>query len=305
MDDPRLERLLPVLKQAARVNPNPRSQRTRLLLLVTVGLLATAAIAVGAVVIGQPAPKDVKDSFAAADRLFMKAGLNTDSAQAVAVDGDTVLYAAESAGGGYCAILRGPGVTGRLNCRSGVSSVALTIYESTLTQPNEPIVLDGRLSNRGSSLAGILSNGQSVSIPVGTNGFFVYRPNAQQEAAVRTGGITLIERDKAGNQTDRRAIAPPLQVSTVGIPPHRIVGHVRLHGARYVAVTVLVLNGKVAAQNGSDGLVEVDPKGRFTWTAPVSAGDDYLVSISILDRRFQHLTNDIPIGSVEPFGGTP
>jgi hypothetical protein len=292
-----LESLLPSLRVAATRAPAiRRRERRHRAVIAIIATFAIGSSALAAVVLpGSPAPPKVKAQIANADRLFVKAGIHADRATVVAIAGTSILYGAESDRGSFCTVLSAPGVRPSVNCRPGESPISTTVFNSGILRTGQPIVFAGRMSVRGRVLRARYQGGTSEVIEPGLRGFFVYRPGAKLAAEIRLAGLTLIERDAQGSTTDVTRIPAPVIVTTEGAPPKRIAGRVRLLNARYVNVQVFALRGRVARENGSNSLIPLDDSGRFTWTAPRSAGSEYLVTLTVLSSSFEHLLDDVPV----------
>src|SRR5215208_6442085 len=113
---PNLDQILTELRPAAQRLAAARRRRRRTARtagIAVTGLGAAASAAAGAVVLlGAPAPESVKRDFRAIDEGMptdLRLNPDVEGARAAAVHGDSTVYFARLAGGGYCAEL----VTGR------------------------------------------------------------------------------------------------------------------------------------------------------------------------------------------------
>jgi hypothetical protein len=280
-----------------------RRRRAKVTAIAIVGAAAVAGSAVAALTyLGQPAPPPVKKAFRAdnaAKGAFQDAPLrvplvDVNSAQTVAISGNSVLYGAQGASGNYCTVLLTNGRPARIpnvQCEFGVYPKAMRVDYEKLVSPRDasaPLVLSGRLSGAGRTLTAQYTSGLIDRVSVGLRGYFVYQPAAGLQRDAKTSAIRLVERNRFGTITDTQLLQPPIILAKSSpVSPHIVKGRLFIPGARYVAVTLVALvSNSLSQPEGQVAMVPVGRDGRFAWHAPKSVPKRYEVALRVMDSHF-------------------
>jgi hypothetical protein len=224
---PNLEAILADLMPAAErlaAQRRRRARRRRLGVLAAVVVAIASPASVAALgIIGGPAPPAVQRDLLAVDRgLPADLRLNPDvaHAHAVAASGDSVVYFAGLADGGYCAEL----VTAKEGPRGAVCSTAAQVDETPLdvtvpfTDPVEdssPVTASGHVGIAAArTIELVYPDGGSSTVPLGEERFYVADVPAAHLTAVHRQGLMLIARDADGDALAQAvvptdAITPP------------------------------------------------------------------------------------------------
>jgi hypothetical protein len=226
---PNLEDILSDLGAAAHAHVARRATRRRrvVLALPVVVMLTLAGAAAAASLLGEPAPRVVKQRLAELD-LGMPAGLRLDPdiahARSVATDGISTLYLADLRRGGYClAIVTADGRERGTPCeaRPDGSRVAIDVSlpSDVGGRSDAPVVLGGRVNAAGATRLELrYADGVPVDIPVATGGYFIYDVPADRRAEAHGHALMLVALDAGGGEVARIAVPAdwdgPAQLST-------------------------------------------------------------------------------------------
>ena len=179
-------------------------------LLVAAALLVIGAGAAGArLLLGGPAPAAVRHDLGEVDRgMPADLRLNPDvhNARLVAQSDGAQLYAADLAGGGYCAEI----VTPDARPAGAVCTPAqtLSLHPIGVTVPfvdpvtiDSPFVVGGRVNVAGAaSLEAVFRDVVRQPVTLGDGGFFVFAVSPAHLADAHRHGLSLVAVDEAGGQ---------------------------------------------------------------------------------------------------------
>ena len=218
-----LDELMPAAERLC-TRRRVRARRARSALLATTVLALTASVAVAALdVLGRPAPAPVKQDLRDVDAgLPRDLRLNPDveHARSVAVAGDSVVYFAALAGGGYCAELvteKGRPRGAVCSTRAQVDSTPLSVtvpFTDPVTDAS-PVSVSGHASVAAArSVELVYPDGATGSVPIGARGFYVAEVPSAHLASVHRHGLMLIARDGDG-----RAVAEAVVPTDAISPP--------------------------------------------------------------------------------------
>lgn len=201
--------------------------RARAAAAIAAGALALAGGAVAAQrLLGSPAPASVQADLAGVD-----VGLPADirllpdatHARAVATDGDSVLFAADLPGGGYCTEIvtddsRPRGVTCADASDVASRSIGVSVPSDDTIAPDAPVTLGGRVdAPRGSRLVVTYGDGANTDeIPLSPERFFVFDVPSAHRALARAGTIRLTAFDDSRRQVGEATI--PADWSRPAVP---------------------------------------------------------------------------------------
>lgn len=177
-------------------------------LVVAATLLLLASGAAGArLLLGGPAPAAVKDDLNAVDQgMPADLRLNPDArnARLVASADGAQLYAADLAGGGYCAEIVTPDA--RAAGAVCTPAQALSLRPIGVTVPfvdpitiRSPFVVGGRVNvSGGVSLDAVFRDGTREPVMLGEDGFYVFAVSTARLPDVHRHGLSLVASDEAG-----------------------------------------------------------------------------------------------------------
>jgi len=177
-------------------------------LVVAATLLVLASGAAGArLLLGGPAPAAVKDDLNAVDQgMPADLRLNPDArnARLVASADGAQLFAADLAGGGYCAEIVTPDA--RAAGAVCTPAQALSLQPIGVTVPfvdpitiHSPFVVGGRVNVSGAvSLDAVFRDGTREPLTLGEDGFYVFAVSTARLPDAHRHGLSLVASDEAG-----------------------------------------------------------------------------------------------------------
>ena len=285
-----LDDLRPALEQRiAESQHRARRVRAAAVALAAVGLFSAAAHA-GKLLLGEPAPANIRSEFAAVDRgMPPELRLNPDiaAAKSVATTGASTLYLARLRGGGYCMQLmtadgRGRGV-GCATLRRLPIDVMVPHTEPVI--PSSPVTLAGRVNDaRVASLELRYTDGSTTPVAFGNEHFFVVDVPESKLALVHGAEMVLVAKDEDGNEVARAVVpadwdaspaeapAAPIELSTVSEEDDltKILG---LRG-RVTAAGATALELRYA--DGETVRISLATDGSFDYEVPAARRDDFM-----------------------------
>jgi hypothetical protein len=199
---------------------------------VAVVLMVAGGIAGAAVLLGRPAPEQVKKDIRAVDTgLPNEIRLNPDvtNARSVASSESSTLYLADLKDGGHCTeIVDGRG-TGASVCTTGqqVGSLPIDITVPFVSGSASTLTVGGRVNaETATDLAIRYADGSEDPIPFGEDHYFLFDVPASKLDLARSAGFELIARDATGAQVAKGVVPPdfdsepgeetaPIYVSTI------------------------------------------------------------------------------------------
>ena len=221
-----LEEILADLRPAAERCAATRCRRRRVartagLALAVAGLLASAALG-AEVLLGRPAPESVKRDLQAVDAGMpadLRANPDVQHARSVAVDGDSTVYFAELADGGYCAELvtrhRARGAVCSTAAQTDRTAIGVTVPFTDPITASSPVTVSGHVSVAGASAMQLVYPDRAAEeVPISRSRFYVAEVPDAHLAAVHRHGLVLIARS-----ADGRALAQAVVPSDAITPP--------------------------------------------------------------------------------------
>ena len=150
---PNLDALLADLMPAARRLAAARRGRRRVLRIAAVAAAALALAASAAVagfdILGSPAPPAVRQDLRGLDRGMpadLRLNPDVENARAVAATGDSVVYFARLAGGGYCAELVTRGAVCSTSDGADRTGMSVTVPFTDPVTDDSPVTVSGRVA---------------------------------------------------------------------------------------------------------------------------------------------------------------
>ena len=286
-----LPRDLAVLRADLATARLPRSGARIAAIVVVAAATITAAALAANHYLGQPAPPHVNATFRQliADPRWPTKPVLRETAKVVAFSTHGVLYAARARDGGECLELVTTGGTSyfvfcgvNTNPDHGVTVITPFPFHGSATDL-PPYVVVGRAAPQH-RLVAQFANGQRERVPLGLRGYFVFEPHHQ--TAARRGEMTLIYRDQSGTVT-HRSIPPQLVINSTGVPVQTVTGYTASPRARYASF--MIVNGSQATTLAGSTPIK---QGRFKWTVPPQQADHYVVTVLLVDARFQPISPD-------------
>jgi hypothetical protein len=261
--------------------------------MLTVGALAVAGVAAGAVrLLGSPAPAHVQADLQAVDRgLPADLRLNPDvtNARSVAETATSVLYAARLQDGGFCSEIVTAGGRGRGSTCSTAADVAGRPMEITLPSddtPSSPVTVGGRVNARDAMTLELRYGGQGPTdaISLGDDRFFVFDVPAEHVELAHSSDLVLTARNARGAVVARATVpsdwgdkavpddVAPLYVSTRSeesdlTKVFGIEGHVSAPGA--VALQLRYADGQSVK-------IDLEQDGTYAYTLPSERIDSFM-----------------------------
>ncbi len=193
--------------QTHEISVGPRRRPARSLL-IAVALLVIGASAAGArLLLGGPAPAAVQRDLGAVDQgMPADLQLNPDvqNARLVAQADGAQLYAADLAGGGYCAEIVTPdarpaGAVCHSDQALAAQPIGITVPFVDPITIHSPFVVGGRVNVAGAtSLDAVFPDGADQPVTLGDGGFFVFAVTAEHLTEAHRSGFSLEATDAAG-----------------------------------------------------------------------------------------------------------
>ncbi len=284
------------------VETSARAHRRRLAAgLTALGAVAVlAAVAVAAVdELGRPAPRPVQkqlhDSVAA---IFVShSDLTKRRARVLARARDAVLYGIDDDQADYCIELLGAnrGLTYGFSCRSGIRVVGKRgVTGGEVDSPVTSVVVDGvvppvvhfgRLASGTVAARAVYADGSTEKITIGSNGFFVYEPNAAHMQAARRGSMVIQFLERDGTPLTYQLL-PQQPFSSTGKHFDHISGRTVITDA--VELQITIQSG--TSRRGRTINVPISSDGRFSWDGKALRPLEFPTFV-VVDNRRQPLTN--------------
>lgn len=231
-----------------------RPLRRRPLILAFAALIVGGGVAGADLLLGGPAPDEVKQDLAAVDRGIppdLRYDPDVEDADLVARASGSELYVATMTDGGYCMeiVLPSTGPAGAV-CTPGASLEARPIqvtipFVDPLTKTS-PIVVGGRVSALAAKLRVEFENGSFQPIPLGADGSFLFAVTADHLAQVHRHGMTIVAGDASG-----------AQVATTQIPPTDFSDPVEQDAKQPIYVSTISVQDDLTQVLGIEGSVNV------------------------------------------------
>jgi hypothetical protein len=177
-------------------------------------LMVAGGIAGAAVLLGRPAPEQVKkDVGAAASSLPNEVRLNPDvtDARSVATSGSSTMYVADLRNGGHCIEIVDSRGTGGSMCTSGgeADSTPIDITVPFVTGSASTLTVGGRVNEAtAAELVIRYADGSEDPIRFGDDHYFLFEVPASKVDLARSSGFELIARDGSGTQVAMGEVPP-------------------------------------------------------------------------------------------------
>ena len=239
---------------AEHVPSKPRRRRPMIFALAA--LIAGGGAAGADLLLGGPAPANVKRDLADVDRGIpadLRYDPDVEEAHLVALSSGAELYVATLRDGGYCTeiVMPGTGPAGAV-CTPGASvqaqPITVTIpFVDPLTKAS-PIVLGGRINVVGAARLHVeFEDGSVQPIPLGTGGFFMGAVTADHLAQAHRHGMTIMAADADG-----------VQVAIAHIPPTDFSDPVEQDAKQPIFVSTISVQNDLTLVLGIEGNVNVE-----------------------------------------------
>jgi hypothetical protein len=206
-----------------------RAKRTTATIVLLAGLATSAALGAGALF--SPAPDSIKRSLLAIDAGMpadLRLNPDVEHAHAVAAAGDSIVYFAALAEGGYCAELavggRGRGAVCSTARQTDTTPLSVTIPFDDPVTDHSPVVVSGHVSLRDAkSVELVYPDGAREEVAVSAERFYVANVPDAHLKAVHRGGLMLVARDRDGKPLAEAvvpmdAITPPTEAERPNDP---------------------------------------------------------------------------------------
>ena len=180
-------------------------------------LVLGAGAGTAAILLGEPAPPEVKKDLGAVDAGFpadLRYNPDVANARSVATTGPSTLYYAELKDGGHCTEIATSGVPRGAVCKSATEMrqepIELTIPFTDPVTTSSPVTIGGHVNAVGVSSVEIrYGDGSMDSIALGDNDFFIFDVPNDHVAAVHNSAFSIVGLNEGGEkvaQTDVPAI---------------------------------------------------------------------------------------------------
>jgi hypothetical protein len=278
-----------------------RQRTRRTATIASIGALVLAGAALGATLLGWPAPDHVKQEIAAVDRGLpedLRLNPDVEHASAVASNGSSTLYAAALRDGGRCTELVTAGERGRgATCATGSDQLAraidVTVPADGGADSSAPVILGGRVNDSaGAELEIAYEDGGSDAVPLGEDRYFVFDVPTEHRASAHAAGFSLIARDGHGSQVAR--ITVPADWDDAAVPDEAVPLYVGTRSDESDLTKVYGLEGHVSAagadsleldyRDGSRVPIAIQTDGSFAYTVPQERMDDFMEPQILLVR---------------------
>lgn len=274
-----------------------RRRRVTIALAALLAAAIVARVAAGSGTTGPPVPKGVQQQLHQSATGFFGSSraLVRQRARVVAEARDATLYGIHDHLGNYCIELLGAskGLTYGFSCRAGVKIGTRGVTGGEVDSPVTsivvggvvpPVVHFGRLPTGTVGARALFADGSRQTIPIGTDGFFVYEPSPAHMDVSRR-GPTVIQLLEPNGTPLTYQLLPEQPVASTGKHYDRISGHVVIDGAAAVQVTVGINRGRGRTVN-----VPLSSDGNFTWSGR-SLTKTQVPALVVVDDRKRPLTN--------------
>jgi hypothetical protein len=279
---------------ARRIADRRRRRRLgRSAVMLTLGALAVAGVATGAVrLLGGPAPAHVRADIQAVDRgLPADLRLNPDvtNARSVAETETSVLYAARLKDGGFCSEIVTAGERGRGSTCSTAADIAGRPMAITLPSddtPSSPVTVGGRVNARDATTLELQygDQGPTDTIPLGDDRFFVFDVPAEHVDLAHSSDLLFTARDARGTVVASATV--PSDWGSKAVPDDSVPLFVSTRSDESDFTKVFGIEGHVSAP-GAVGLelryadgqrvrIAVEADGSYAYTVPPERIDSFM-----------------------------
>jgi hypothetical protein len=185
-----------------------RSRVSSIALVAAILLVIGAGVGTAAVLLGEPAPPQVKKDLAGVDAGFpadLRYNPDVASARSVATTGASTLYYAQLKDGGHCSELVTDGTPRGAVCTTAAEMVfrpiEITIPFSDPVTGDSPVTIGGHVNATGVSAVQVrYADGATDPVTVGDEGFFVFEVPAAHVASVHASDFAIVGLGQDGQE---------------------------------------------------------------------------------------------------------
>ena len=290
----------PLLPTVERIDH--RRRLPAIALVAAVFLVVAAAAGTAAILLGEPAPPQVKHDIGAVDQGFpadLRYNPDVANARSVATTGASTLYYADLKDGGHCTEIvtsgnpRGAVCTPADQLRS--RPIEVTIPFTPPVTAHSPVTIGGRVNLAGVSSVEIrYGGGGSDPIALGDNGFYIFDVPAERLGSVHATDFSIVGLDEHGQEVVRADVPAigeepagpiednaPITVDTISngsdfTKVYGVRGRVNAKGA---------VSLEFRYPDGSTIQVPLDDEGRYSFDIPKARQGDLFAAPGTLTAR--------------------
>jgi hypothetical protein len=294
-----------------------RSRVPAMALVAAVFLVIAAAAGTAGILLGEPAPPQVKNDLGKVDAGFpadLRYNPDVANARSVATTGASTLYFARLKDGGYCTEIVTSGTARGAVCTPAdlmrSQPIEVTIPFTPPVTAHSPVTIGGRVNAAGVSTVQIrYGGGGSDPIALGDNGFFIFDVPAEQLGSVHAADFSIVGLDDQGQEVARANVPAigeepagpivdnaPITVDTISngsdfTKVYGVRGRVNAKGA--VTLEFRYPDGKIVQ-------VPLDEDGNYSFDIPKARQGDLFASPGTLIARDRkgHEVASVPVAAV-------
>jgi hypothetical protein len=294
-----------------------RSRVPAIALVAAIFLVIAAAAGTAAILLGEPAPPQVKNDLGNVDAGFpadLRYNPDVANARSVATTGASTLYYAQLKDGGHCTEIVTSGAPRGAVCTQAdlmrSQPVEVTIPFTPPVTAHSPVTIGGRVNAAdASSLEIRYGGGGSDPIALGDNGFFIFDVPAEQLGSVHAADFSIVGLDDQGREVARASVPAigeepagpivdnaPITVDTISNRSDltQVCGvRARVNAQGAVSLEFRYPDGKIVQ-------VPIDEDGNYSFDIPRARQADLFVAQGTLIARDAkgHQVASVPVAAV-------